>query len=114
MADLGIDGRRSARVLRKVAIAVWCDGAPAVRAHTVVVNGHGALILTPEPFRADALVRVVNQETGEAALCRVAWCGGEDLPGLHKVGIEILGESGRFWDEPAAGEAPAAPLPRPS
>ena len=109
MADLGIEGRRSERVLRKVPIAVWCDGAPAVRAHTVVVNGHGALILTPQEFRSDALVRVMNQETGQAALCRVAWCGGEDLPGLYKVGIEILGESPRFWGEPGGEVPPAAP-----
>lgn len=111
MTDLGIEGRRSERVLRKVPIAVWCDGAPAVRAHTVVVNGHGALILTPQAFRSEALVRVMNQETGEAALCRVAWCGGEDLPGLYKVGIEILGESSLFWGEPGGVDAPAAAPP---
>jgi hypothetical protein len=112
--SLGVQGRRSDRVLRKVAIAVWCDGAGPMRAHTVVVNGHGALILAPQPFRAEALLRVVNQESGRTALCRVAWSGGEDLPGLYKIGIEILGEGAGFWgdvDGPAA--APSATTPEP-
>ena len=97
MPDLGVRGRRSERVLLKVPIAIWCDGAGPMRAHTVVVNGHGALIPSPRPFRTEAMVRVVNQESGRTALCRVAWSGGEDLPGLYKVGIEILGEPAGFW-----------------
>jgi hypothetical protein len=114
MADMGIEGRRSERILRKVPIAVWCAGAPAVRAHTAVVNGHGALILSPIAFRSEALVRVLNQETGQAALCRVAWCGGQDLPGLFKVGIEILGDSPCFWGERCDAHAAAPAPPRAS
>jgi hypothetical protein len=98
MAGLGTEGRRSERVLLEVPIAVSCDGDEPVRAHTVVVNGHGALILCPRAFRTDALLRVVNQETGCAALCRIAWSGGQELPGLFKLGIEILGVAPpRFW-----------------
>ena len=83
-----------------------------VRAHTVVVNEHGALILAPRPFRAAALVRVVNQESGQAAVCRVAWCGGEDLPGLFKVGIEIVGEVTDFWSHPHESARAEATCPR--
>ena len=83
----------------KVPIAVWCDGATPVRAHTVVVNLHGALILSPHAFGAGAVLSVLNQENGQTVVCRVAWCGGEDLPGLYKLGIEIVGEAPHFWDD---------------
>ena len=103
VASAGIDDRRSERVVLEVPIAVSCDGGPPVRAHTLVVNGHGALILSPCVFRPEALLRVVNQETGRAALCRVAWVGAEDLPGLFKLGIEILGVAAEFWGTPYEG-----------
>ena len=103
------------RIPLKVPIAVSCDGEEPVLAHTLVVNGHGALILVPRLFRADALLRVINQETGQAALCRVACCCGEDLPGLFKVGIEILGVAAHFWGPPYEGAfAGDASTPRPS
>jgi hypothetical protein len=100
MANAGIEGRRSERIVLKVPIAVSCDGEAPVRAHTLVVNGQGALILVPRLFRSEALLRVVNQETGQAALCRVACCCGEELPGLFKLGIEILGVAAHFWGAP--------------
>jgi hypothetical protein len=110
-----MEGRRSARILLKVPIAVCCDGEEPVRAHTLVVNGHGALILVPRLFRAEALLRVVNQETGQSALCRVACCCGEELPGLFKVGIEILGLAAHFWGAAYEGAfASDASTPRPS
>jgi hypothetical protein len=115
MAHAGIEGRRSERILLKVPIAVSCDGEEPVRAHTLVVNGHGALILAPRLFREDALLRVVNQETGQSALCRVACCCGEDLPGLFKLGIEILGLAAHFWGANYEGAfANGASTPRPS
>jgi len=103
MPGAGLEGRRSERILLKVPIAVSCDGEDSVRAHTLVVNGHGALIVVPRLFRPDALLRVVNQETGQAALCRVACCCGEELPGLFKLGIEILGVAAHFWGAPYEG-----------
>jgi len=113
VASAGIEGRRSVRVLLKVPIAVSCDGEPPVRAHTLVVNGHGALILSPRLFRREALLRVVNQETGRAAICRVAWNGGEDLPGLFKLGIEILGVAPEFWGVSNEGAGPEDPRESP-
>jgi hypothetical protein len=107
VASAGIEGRCSERVVLEIPIAVSCDGGPPVRAHTLVVNGHGALILSPCVFRPEALLRVVNQETGRAALCRLAWIGGEDLPGLFKLGIEILGVAADFWGTPYDGARPS-------
>lgn len=99
MATAGVDGRRSVRILLKVPIAVWGDGGDAVRAHTVVVSRHGALILAPRPFAAETFLKVLNQESGQTVLCRVVWCGGEDLPSLHKIGIEILAEVPGCWGD---------------
>lgn len=91
MANAGVGGRRSLRIALKVPIAIWGDGGAAVRAHTVVVNRHGV--------DAETFLKVLNQESGQTVLCRVAWCGGQDLPGLYKIGIEILAEVPSFWGE---------------
>ena len=88
MITQGPEARRSARVLLSLPIELQGDGR-AVRAHTVVVNRHGAMVLCPLPYRADQLLRIRDLSRGETALCRVVWCGGEDLPGLFKLGIEI-------------------------
>jgi hypothetical protein len=107
MATRGIDSRRSERVLLKVPIAVWDERAALIRAHTLVVNDHGALILVPRALRMEAVVMVLNQESGKVALFRVVWCGGDDLPGPHKVGIEIMGQTRQFWGEPYAAAVTA-------
>jgi len=87
------------RLLLKVPLCVWCDGVRPLRAHTAVVNDHGALILAPCALRSDERIRILNQDNGRTALCRVVWCGGEDLPGLYKVGIEILDEGSDLWGD---------------
>ena len=102
MAEPGVENRRSPRIAAKVPLALWGDGGAAVRAHSVVVNRRGALVLSPRPFAADAFLKVLNQQSGQTALCRVVWCGGEDLPGLHKLGIELLADVPFFWGEPPA------------
>jgi hypothetical protein len=109
MATSGVDSRRSARVLLKVPIAVWDERAALIRAHTIVVNDHGALILVPRALRMEAVVMVLNQESGRVALFRVVWCGADDLPGLHKVGIEIMGQTRQFWGETYAAAVHGQP-----
>src|SRR5215470_14449518 len=107
----GPEGRRSVRCLLTVPLAV-SENDEVVRAHTVVVNAHGALIIAPRSFRPDSLLRVVNQDTGETALCRVAWRGGEDLQGLFKIGIELQGVAPAFWGvlyDPVSPLAPTVP-----
>ena len=75
----------------------------------------GALILVPRLLRADALLRVINQETGQAALMprRVLLRRGAPRP--VQVSIEILGVAAHFWGPPYEGAfASDASTPRPS
>ncbi len=53
------------------------------------------LLTVPLTVSCDG-VEVVRAHT---ALLRVAWCGGEDLPGLFKLGIELLGVAPDFWGD---------------
>jgi len=55
MASGSIHERRSIRLVLKVPRCVWCDGAEPLRAHTAVVNDHGALILAPCALRSGGL-----------------------------------------------------------
>jgi hypothetical protein len=84
MPNAGIESRRANAFLLKVPLAVSCDGEEPVRAHTLVVNGHGALILVPRLSPCRCPVARHQPGDGQAALCRVACCCGEDLPGLFK------------------------------
>ena len=91
-----IEGRRSPRILFQVPLRIRAD-AGTVRGHTVVVNRQGALVLSPLRVPEDTLIKVENALSGASLLCRVAFCGGEELPGLYKLGIEILGPADGFW-----------------
>ena len=92
------ESRRSPRVLMNVPIELQGEGR-LVRSHTVVVNRHGAMVLCPRLFREDELLRIQNLSNAEKALCQVVWCGDQELPGLFKIGLEIVGEAASFWGE---------------
>jgi hypothetical protein len=91
-----IESRRSPRILFQVPLRLSANGG-TVRGHTVVVNRQGALVLSPLRVSEETLLKVENALSGASLLCRVVFCGGEELPGLYKLGIEILGPSVDFW-----------------
>jgi hypothetical protein len=95
---MGVGGRRSQRVTMRVPLHLEGELSSG-NAHTAVVNRHGALILCPVRYPEGAELEVWNLESGERARARVAWYGGQDLPGLHKEGIEILAYGPRFWGQ---------------
>jgi len=92
----GVEARRSPRVLLQVAIRIE-QGETSCRAHRAVVNREGALILSPVAFLQGSRLLIENVETQEQAPFRVVWCGDEDLPGLYKLGIEMLEQRFNFW-----------------
>ena len=107
-----IEDRRSPRILFQVPLRISANGG-SVRGHTVVVNRHGALVLSPLRVPEETLVRLENALNGASLPGRVAFCGGEELPGLFKLGIEILGPADGFWGNEfesrmSEGAAPAA------
>jgi hypothetical protein len=91
-----VDNRRSPRVLLRLGIVIE-EPAPACPAHTAVVNRHGALILSPRSYGAEAELRVRHLEWDSPARFRVVWEGGADQGGWHKLGIELLDERPNFW-----------------
>jgi hypothetical protein len=93
---MGLELRRSPRVTLKVPLRVERTGM-ACNGHTAVVNRHGALILCPLRCDPETAVDVWNLETGERASFRVVWSGGEDLPGLYKLGLELQEDRPSFW-----------------
>jgi hypothetical protein len=66
------------------------------------------MVLTPESYPDDAHVEMQNQKTKESTPCRVAWLGGEDRPGVYKIGLEMLEDHPAFWgrEYPAPTSAP--------
>jgi hypothetical protein len=55
------------------------------------------MVLAPQQYPEEATIEVWNVESGESARFHQVWYGGEDLPGLHKLGIEMLEERPEFW-----------------
>jgi hypothetical protein len=90
------EARRSPRVMLRVPLRIEADGASGA-AHTVIVNRQGALVLGRLRCAEGVPLDVWNLETGERALCRVVLYGGEDLPGLHKLGIVLMEDRPGFW-----------------
>jgi hypothetical protein len=94
--DDGPGRRRSPRIALSVPIRLTGEGR-SCEARTAIVNDHGALIVAPIEFPADATLEVKQLTTGETVAARVVWCGGEDLPGEVKLGIELAAEHPAFW-----------------
>jgi hypothetical protein len=91
-----VEKRRSPRIMLRVPLRVEI-GTAACSAHTVIVSRHGALILSRLAGVEGTRLDVWNLESGEKARFRVVFDGGEELPGLHKLGIEPVDDLPGFW-----------------
>ena len=89
-------GRRSPRVTLNIPLHIEAHDC-SCSGHTAVVNRHGALILVPARFPEGCELEVWNLHNGTHGRARVVWYGGEDLPGLHKEGIELIDPHPAFW-----------------
>ena len=94
--DDGPGRRRSPRIALNVSIRLAAEGRSCA-AETAIVNNHGALVVAPIGFPEDATVQVTQLTTGETVAARVVWCGGEDVPGQVKLGLELTEERPEFW-----------------
>ena len=92
--------RRSSRVFHKM--RVQAQG----RAHnrkkfketceTVVVSGHGGLLLLKHEVADGEMLVITNPETQEEQECRVVYVGDLGDKG-QRVGVEFLTPAPRFW-----------------
>ena len=92
----GEEARRSPRIVRRVRLRIESGNGIACEATTAVINGHGALVLSPEAFAGESRVRITNLERGLFQPFRVVWCG-EPVGSLHELGLEMLTASVGFW-----------------
>jgi hypothetical protein len=94
------DRRRSQRVYLQIPIAVIAPGPDKMmfreRAHTVVVNAHGALIRLELRVRVGQTVILQNPETSEEQPCRVIRVN-TATEGKAEVAIEFLKPAPKFW-----------------
>ena len=88
--------RRSPRIVCRVPILCIADGAP-IAAHTAVISRHGAMILGSSDWSNGTVLEMQNQKTKETSKCRVVLAGGEDHPGIFKLGVEMLEDHPTFW-----------------
>lgn len=93
---LGIEGRRSPRVVLRIGILIE-EPPPACPGRTAVVNRHGALVLSPRSYELGTALRLRNLESGGRVACRVVWSGGQDETRSHKLGVEFSEERPDFW-----------------
>jgi hypothetical protein len=102
------EARRSPRILAHIPILIAGEG-PLYNGVTAVVSRDGAMILVPVSYPIGSKVQIQNLRTGVATYCRIVWDGGEERPGLIKMGVELLEELPDFWGVDYAAELLASP-----
>lgn len=88
--------RQSERVDLRIPIRIEWRGY-VHDTQTLVINRGGALVASPVPFPPETSFSLRNLSTGGFARFRVVWCGGEEAPGLHRMGIALAEDKGSFW-----------------
>ena len=101
--------RRSSRVLKRIPILVKGPMAAPENAVTAVVNREGALILAPSFYPEGTELDIQILTNGKATKARVIWHGGEERPGVFKLGIELLEDLPEFWGVEYAVVQPTPP-----
>jgi len=95
----GEERRRSQRVIIRVPVALVVtqnDKTTRISAHTVAVNIHGAMVVSPRSLEADAVLEIVNGRTNEKIGCRVTRAPRESSEGFL-IPIEFTSPSPNFW-----------------
>jgi hypothetical protein len=72
---------------------------------TLLINDGGALIALAAEIDLNDRLKVTNQQTGQAAKCRVAWRSVSQLNGRWSYGIALTESVVDFW----GAEVPAPP-----
>jgi hypothetical protein len=92
--------RRSSRTFHKMRVQVQGRGHNRKKfretCETVVVNGHGGLLILKHEIDNGEMLVLTNPETLEDQECRVVFLGELGDRG-QRVGVEFLTPAPRFW-----------------
>jgi len=92
--------RRSSRVFHKIRVQAQGRGHNGKKfretCETLVVNGHGGLLLLKHEIDDGEMLVITNPETMEELECRVVYLGDLGDKG-QRVGVEFLTPAPRFW-----------------
>lgn len=95
----GEERRRSQRVIVRTAVTLHLTIAKQVvivKAETVAVNVHGAMLLCSRSFSADERMEIQNNSTRQRAACRVTRTPRESAAG-YLIPIEFEAPAPDFW-----------------
>ena len=95
----GEERRRSQRVIIRVPVtleATISGQKIKAGAFTVAVNIHGAMVLSPRSFDAEAKIEIQNNRTGERTEVRVTRTPRESAEG-YLIPLEFTAPSPKFW-----------------
>ena len=95
----GEERRRSQRVIIRVPVTLVvteADKQVKINAHTVAVNIHGAMVVSPRSLDSDASVDLVNERTNENIASRVTRTPRESSEGFL-IPLEFINPSTNFW-----------------
>jgi hypothetical protein len=107
--------RRSSRMFHRMRVQVQARGRNRKKfretCETVVVNGHGGLLILKHEIDNGEMLVLTNPETLEEQECRVVFLGELGERG-QRVGVEFLTPAPRFWglefnEPPASGDSTA-------
>ncbi len=106
----GEECRRSQRVMVRVPVTlevVLDDTTVTIRAHTVAVNVHGAMLLCSQSLNAETKLQLENDQTRERMMCRVTRTP-KATPSGFLIPVEFAIPSPGFWQItfPPAGWKP--------
>ena len=91
--------RRSHRVIIRVPLTLETtenEKAVQIAVHTIAVNVHGAMIVSPRLFGSGATMQIRNERTRQKAEARVTRAARESAEG-YLVPIEFTSPSPNFW-----------------
>ena len=99
-ATIAASPRRSSRVFHKMCVQAQGRGHNGKKfretCETLVVNGHGGLLLLKHEIDNGEMLVITNPETMEEQECRVVYLGDLGDKG-QRVGVEFLTPAPRFW-----------------
>ena len=95
----GEERRRSQRVMIRVPVTlevVLGDTTVTIRAHTVAVNTHGAMLLCSQSLKAETKLELENDQTRERMTCRITRTP-KATPDGFLIPVEFAIPSPGFW-----------------